>query len=162
MFQRESDFQREIKVCKTSLIHANSAITLKCKSRYLSDEVEKPILFLPVIDGNLYGFLQIHESFEQIKKDRISYITLTIYNPSSEPYYIRKGALTCNECIIIPLESERKTLHITEPDMKVKKKRQSRKLRLDTKFRFKSFMSHQTKNCKGNIKLSKRSFFLKR
>ena len=108
-----------------SLIHANSVITLKCKSKYLSNEVEKPILFLPVIDGNLYGFLQIHESFEQIKKGRISYITLTIYNPSSEPYYFRKGALTCNECIIIPLESERKTLHITEPDMKVKKKNDS-------------------------------------
>ena len=112
-------------------------MTLKCKSKYLFDKVEKPILFLPLIDGNRYGFLQIHESFKQIKKDRISYITLTIYNPSSESYYFREGTLTYNECIVIPLESERKTLHITQPDINVKKKRQSRKLRLDTKFRFK-------------------------
>ena len=98
LFQRESDFQREIKVCKTSLIHANSAITSNCKSKYLFNQVEKSILFLPVIDGkvdlgNLYGFLKIHESFERIKKDRTPYITLTIYNQSSEPYYFRNGTL---------------------------------------------------------------------
>ena len=114
-------FQREIKVCKTSLIHANSAITLKCKSKYLFNKAEKPILFLQVIDGNLYGSLQIHESFERIKNDRTSYKTLKIYNPSSEPYYFRKGTLTYNVCIVIPLESKRKTLHITEPAMKMKK-----------------------------------------
>ena len=93
LFQRESDLQREIKVCKTSLIHANSVITSKCKSKYLFNEVEKSILFLPVIDGNLYGFLKIHESFERIKKDRTPYITLRIYNQSSEPYYFKNGTL---------------------------------------------------------------------
>ena len=116
------------------MIHANNAITLKCKSKYLFDEVEKPILFLPVIDGNLYSSLQIHESFERFKKYRTPYITLKIYNPSSEPYYFRKGTLMYNVSIVIPLESKRKTLHITEPNMKVKKKRQSRKLKLDFKF----------------------------
>ena len=103
------------------MIHANSAITLKCKSKYLFNEVEKPILFLQVTNGNLYGFLQVHESFERMKDDRTPYITFTIYNPSSEPYYFRKGTLTYNVCIVIPLESKRKTLHITEPAMKVKK-----------------------------------------
>ena len=107
---------------------------MKCKSKYLFNEVEKPILFLQVINGNLYGFLQVHESFEQIKDDKTTYITFTIYNPSSEPYYFRKGTLTYNVCISIPLESKRKTLHITEPNMKAKKKRQSRKLKLDFKF----------------------------
>ena len=127
LFQREPDYQREIKLCKTSLIHANNAITLKCKSKYLFDEVEKPILFLPVIDCNLYGSLQIHESFERFKKYRTPYITLKIFNPSSEPYYFRKGTLTCNVWIVIPLESKRKTLHITEPDMKVKKQTPAQK-----------------------------------
>ena len=89
---------------------------------------------MQVINGNLYGFLQVHESFEQIKDDKTTYITFTIYNPSSEPYYFRKGTLTYNVCISIPLESKRKTLHITEPNMKAKKKRQSRKLKLDFKF----------------------------
>ena len=85
------------------------------------NKAEKPILFLQVIDGNLYGSLQIHESFERIKNDRTSYITLKIYNPSSKPYYFKKGTLTYNVCIVILLESKRKTLHITEPAMKVKK-----------------------------------------
>ena len=84
--------------------------------------MEKPILFLQVTNGNLYGFLQVHESFERMKDDWTPYITFTIYNPSSEPYYFRKGTLTYNVCIVIPLESKRKTLHITEPNMKVKKK----------------------------------------
>ena len=84
--------------------------------------MEKPILFWQVINGNLYGFLQVYESFERMKDDRTPYITFTIYNPSSEPYYFRKGTLTYNVCIVIPLESKRKTLHITEPNMKVKKK----------------------------------------
>ena len=85
------------------------------------NKVEKPILFLQVIDGNLYGSLQIHESFERIKNDRTSYITLKIYNPSSKPYYFEKGTLTYNVCIVILLQSKRKTLHITEPAMKVNK-----------------------------------------
>ena len=85
------------------------------------NEVEMPILFLQVIDGNLYGSLQIHESFERIKNDRTSYITLKIYNPSSKPYYFKKGTLTYNVCIVILLQSKRKTLHITEPAMKVNK-----------------------------------------
>ena len=78
-------FQREIKVCKTSLIHANTATTLKCKNKHLFDEKEKSILFLPVINGNLYGSLQIHESFNRIKKEKTPYITVKIYNASSEP-----------------------------------------------------------------------------
>ena len=108
MFQRESDVQRGIKVCKTSLIHANSVITLKCKSKYLFNEVEKPILFLPVIDGNLYVSLQIHESFKGTKKDRAPYITVAIYNPSSEPYYLRKETLKYNIYAVTPLESKRR------------------------------------------------------
>ena len=48
LHEKTPDVQREIKVCRTSLIFANSAITLKCKGKYFFDEVEKPILFLPV------------------------------------------------------------------------------------------------------------------
>ena len=105
---RESLFQREIKVCKTSLIHVNNAVTLKCKSKYLFDEVEKPILLLSVIDGNLYVSLQIHESLKGTKKDMTPYITVAIYNPSSEPYYLRKETLTYNIYAVTPLESKRK------------------------------------------------------
>ena len=83
--------------------------------------MEKPILFLPVIDGNLYGSLQIHESFKGTKKDRTPYITVAIYNPSSEPDYLRKETVTYNIYVVTPLESKRKTLHISEFDMKDKK-----------------------------------------
>ena len=58
--------------------------------------MEKPILFLPVIGVNLCGSLQIHESFKGTKKDRTPYITVAIYNPSREPYYLRKETLTYN------------------------------------------------------------------
>ena len=58
--------------------------------------MEKPILFLPVIGVNLCGSLQIHESFKGTKKDRTPYITVAIYNPSCEPYYLRKETLTYN------------------------------------------------------------------
>ena len=48
-------------------------------------------------------------------------MTFKISNPSSKPYYFKKRILTYNVCIVIPLESKRKTLHVTEPAMKVKK-----------------------------------------
>ena len=82
---------------------------------------KSPFSFLPVIDGNLYGSLQIHESFKGTKKGRAPYITVAIYNPSSEPYYLRKEKLTYNIYVVTPLESKRKILHIPEFDMKVKK-----------------------------------------
>ena len=104
------------------------------------DEKEKPILFLPVIDGNLYGSLQSHESFKRIKKDKTPYITVKIYNARSEPYYLRKGTLTYNKFVVTPLESKIKTLHTLEPDINVKKTK-FRKLRLGTKLRFKTFIS---------------------
>ena len=113
---------------------------LKCKNKHLFDEKEKPILFLPVIDGNLYGSLQIHESFKRIKKHKTTYITVKIYNASSESYYLRKGTLTYNKFVVTPLESKIKTLHTLEPDINVKKTK-FRKLRLGTKLRFKTFIS---------------------
>ena len=140
------------------MIHANSAVTLQCESKHLFDEVKKPILFLPVIDGNLYRSLQIHESFKRIEKDKRPYITVTMYNPSSEPYYLRKGTLTYNEYVVIPLQSKTKVLHIPELDMKVKKAR-FRKFRLGTKVKFKTFISRQTKHCKGNVKFLEKKFF---
>ena len=140
------------------MIHGNSATALKCKNKHLFDEKEKSILFLPVIDGNLYGSLQIHESFKRIKKDKAPYITVKIYNASSEPYYLRKGTLTYNEFVVTPLESKIKALHILEPNMKVRKTK-FRKLRLGTKLRFKTFISRQTKYCKANVKLSEKKFF---
>ena len=76
---------------------------------------------MPVIDGKLYGSLQIHESFKRKKKDKTPYITVKIYNASSEPYYLRKGTLTYNEFVVTPLEIKIKTLYILEPNMKVKK-----------------------------------------
>ena len=133
---------------------------LKCKNKHLFDEKEKPILFLPVIDGNLYGSLQIHESFKRIKKDKTPYITVKIYNASSESYYLRKGTLTYNKFVVTPLESKIKTLHTLEPDIKVKK-RSSENLDWAPKLDLRHLSADKQSIVKKMLNCQKKSFFVK-
>ena len=53
------EFLEKVKVCINSSLPANSVTTLKCESKFLFNEVEKHVLFLPIIDVSymvLYKF----------------------------------------------------------------------------------------------------------